>query len=148
MIRHATLCALFLALCACDSESPTDSGGAGIYRHSGNEQRGAVGTLLPSELTVFVAGPATETYWFAGDIDEVRIWSVARTAAQIRLDMYHHVDAQGGLIGYWPFDDGGGLTAADLSGQGHDGELTNCQGSGYPTWVPGVFTEVDTTGGE
>ncbi|MFH1571205.1 MAG: hypothetical protein ABIL09_24670 [Gemmatimonadota bacterium] len=69
------------------------------------------------------------------------------TVEELRLDMHHHVESQEGLIGYWPFDDGGGLTAADLSGQGRDGELTNYQGSGYPAWVPGVFTEIDTTGG-
>ncbi len=93
------------------------------------------------------AGTATDHYWFSSDLDEVRIWSTARTEEQLRAHMHHHVEAQPGLIGYWPCDDGTGLTAKDISGNGHHGHLTNYEGSGYPTWVPGVFTQVDTTGG-
>jgi len=92
------------------------------------------------------AGTMTEAYWFCGDMDEVRIWSVARTSDELRTDMYHSIEAQSGLTAYWPFDDGGGLTAADQSGHGYDGQLTNYKGSGYPTWVPGVFTEIDAPG--
>ena len=42
--------------------------------------------------------------------------------------------AMGGLVGYWPFDEGSGNVAADASGNGNDGELV-----GNPTWVAGNF---------
>lgn len=42
--------------------------------------------------------------------------------------------AEDGLVGYWSFDEGAGKTAADVSGNGHDGKFT-----GAPKWVDGKF---------
>ncbi|MCY4403611.1 MAG: LamG domain-containing protein [Candidatus Poribacteria bacterium] len=42
--------------------------------------------------------------------------------------------AEDGLIGYWAFDEGAGKTAADVSGNGHNGEF-----AGAPKWVDGKF---------
>ncbi|MCZ7644597.1 MAG: tandem-95 repeat protein [Planctomycetota bacterium] len=42
--------------------------------------------------------------------------------------------AQGGPIAHWSFDEGAGTTAADSSGNGHNGTLQN-----GPTWVPGII---------
>ncbi len=45
-----------------------------------------------------------------------------------------------GLIGWWPFDEGGGSTTADLSGNNNTGSLCSsgsCPGSTPPTWVSG-----------
>ena len=39
-----------------------------------------------------------------------------------------------GLVAYWDFDENGGGTANDRSGNGHDGELV-----GDPEWVEGAF---------
>jgi hypothetical protein len=39
-----------------------------------------------------------------------------------------------GLVGHWWFDEGGGTTAADASGNGNDGTLVS-----GPTWSPGQF---------
>ncbi|MEW6752184.1 MAG: LamG domain-containing protein [Candidatus Latescibacterota bacterium] len=80
--------------------------------------------------------------WMTGLIDEVRIWEVARTPEQLMADMRRPVEAQPGLIGYWPLDDGQGLVAVDRSGRGQDGTLGNHRGSGRPQWVPGVFHEL------
>lgn len=91
------------------------------------------------------AGTATVDEWFSGTIDEVRIWSVARSAEQLRADMLHPIAPQSGLLGYWRFDEGIGGTTADVSGNEHTGTLTNYDGYGLPQWVPGVFTQIDTT---
>ena len=42
--------------------------------------------------------------------------------------------AEDGLVGYWSFDEGNGKTAADITGNGHDGEF-----AGDPKWVAGKF---------
>lgn len=44
------------------------------------------------------------------------------------------VKAQGGLVGYWKFDEGSGDTAADTSGNGNTGTLVN-----GPVWVDGRY---------
>ncbi|MFA6112311.1 MAG: LamG-like jellyroll fold domain-containing protein, partial [Candidatus Latescibacterota bacterium] len=86
------------------------------------------------------AGSDTGPYWFGGVLDEVRLWNVARTQAQLQADMNHEIAApQAGLVGYWRFNEGNGATTADLSGNNHTGTLTNYYGSGTPQWVARPF---------
>jgi hypothetical protein len=57
----------------------------------------------------------------SGEIDELRIWNIARTQEEIKASM--HTTLKGddaGLIGYWNFDNG---TAKDRSNNRHDGTL-------------------------
>ena len=57
--------------------------------------------------------------YFHGDIDEIRIWNVARSPEQLRAAMNGRLSGkEPGLVAYWPFDDG---TAKDLSGNGNNG---------------------------
>ena len=42
--------------------------------------------------------------------------------------------AEDGLVAYWPFDEGKGKEAMDVTGNGHDGELVDS-----PKWVEGKF---------
>ena len=42
--------------------------------------------------------------------------------------------AEDGLVAYWPFDEGKGKEAIDITGNGHDGEFV-----GSPKWVDGKF---------
>ena len=42
--------------------------------------------------------------------------------------------AEEGLVAYWPFDEGTGKTAEDVTGNGHDGKF-----AGAPKWVDGKF---------
>jgi hypothetical protein len=71
---------------------------------------------------------------FFGTIDEMRVWRVERSAADIRktLDTYSsaalakHPD----LVAYWTFDEGAGRIVRDQSGHGNDLVLTH-----EPHWV-------------
>ena len=42
--------------------------------------------------------------------------------------------AEDGLVAYWPFDEGKGKVAMDITGNGHDGDI-----DGNPKWVEGKF---------
>jgi hypothetical protein len=56
---------------------------------------------------------------FRGLMDEVRIWSVARSGDQIRKTMNQSVPPDSkGLAAYWKFDERGGPVVQDASGQG------------------------------
>ena len=63
--------------------------------------------------------------FFAGIMDEVRIWSVARSQAQIQGSMNTEMTSPtANLAGRWGLDEGTGSTIADSSGNGierHDG---------------------------
>ena len=54
---------------------------------------------------------------FNGLVDEVRVWTVARTAGEILTDMKKPVAANTPqLAAYWRFDEGAGTTTADAKG--------------------------------
>ena len=54
--------------------------------------------------------------FFYGNLDEVRIWSAARSAAQIQADYNHPLSGtEPGLIACWHFDEGIGPVAYDAS---------------------------------
>jgi hypothetical protein len=81
----------------------------------------------------------TAVEFFPGVIDETRIWSVARTAAEINDGMLISLAGnEPGLVGYWQFDEGSGTTVADATGN-NNGEFVN-----DPEWVasdiPGFVT--------
>jgi hypothetical protein len=68
---------------------------------------------------------------FTGTIDEVRVWNVARTGAQIAAAMDETINpSDATLVSYWRFDDGSGLTASDEEGR-YPGTLV-----AGPVWVP------------
>jgi len=60
-----------------------------------------------------------------GEIDEVRVWNVARTQKQIRQWMNRRIWGHPeGLVGYWRMDDPlKSRTAKDYSGNENDGTL-------------------------
>ncbi len=64
--------------------------------------------------------------FFNGVIDEVRLWSTALNADQIRGNMHlTRSGTESGLIGYWQFNEGTGVTAYDLAAGGNEGALAN-----------------------
>lgn len=76
--------------------------------------------------------------WLYGKIDEVRIWSVVRSAAEIQQDLSEcTAGAAAGLAGYWPLNDGAGQTATDVSGNGNHGQLGATAGVDVndPAWA-------------
>ena len=74
---------------------------------------------------------------FSGQMDEVRLWDHARTPAEIVADVNRRMAGdEPGLAGYWPLDDGFGLTAADLGPFGQDGTLGKSPGGSSPAATP------------
>lgn len=91
-----------------------------------------IGTLMRNTL----AHP------FQGQIDEVRLWDVARSEADIRADMNRSLAGnEAGLIGYWPLNEGQGADTQDDSINDNAGSLGGGNGILAPQWV-----EVDRDG--
>jgi len=62
---------------------------------------------------------------FYGNIDEVRIWSVARTDLEITINRFRRLESGvPGLIASWRFDESEGTTAFDSSGFGNNATLS------------------------
>jgi hypothetical protein len=132
----------------------------GVFAERGlrkNEWEHVAATYDGSEMTLFLNGNAMETQEehgnvlnasfvflgrhqdsFNGLIDEVRVWNVARTQAQIQADMNRSLRGdEPGLVGYWRLDEGSGQAILDSSSRGNDGRLgsTNGPDGNDPTWV-------------
>lgn len=61
---------------------------------------------------------------FHGLIDEIRIWNIARSQAQIQADMNRMLNGdEPGLVGYWRLDEGSGQAVLDSSPNQNDGRL-------------------------
>lgn len=71
---------------------------------------------------------------FSGSIDEVRIWSVARTQAQIQSTMNNCLQGSwSGLLASYSFEEGSGGTVSDRTGNGYNGTLVSS-----PSWTTGI----------
>jgi Concanavalin A-like lectin/glucanases superfamily len=81
---------------------------------------------LTAQPNMTIGGNALDNRYFAGLIDEVRAWNVVRTAAEIASTMHQRLTGkEPGLVGYWRFDEGSGITAADASQNAPDGASSN-----------------------
>jgi hypothetical protein len=73
--------------------------------------------------------------YFKGVLDEVRIWGIARSQADIQAAMNAELTgAETGLRGYWRFNEGAGTLADDSSSYSNNGTLLNGAGWVQVTW--------------
>ncbi|MCX7891791.1 MAG: Ig-like domain-containing protein [Burkholderiales bacterium] len=71
---------------------------------------------------------------FAGVVDEVRLWTVARGQADIRADMARDLTGlEPGLAGLWKFDAATGTRAIDATPNHNDGRLGGLAAPGLET---------------
>ncbi|MBK8784602.1 MAG: tandem-95 repeat protein [Anaerolineales bacterium] len=106
-------------------QAGTANAGAGILPRSDSIQHAAIGTAMTS------AGVAAG--FFAGRIDEVRIWNAARTQAQIQTSMFTEINSGANLVARWGMAEGAGAIINSSVGS-FPGTLTNAPAwhSGYP----------------
>ena len=102
---------------------------------SGATRFGFVGA---ASLATAFNGAQGATDLFAGGIDEVRVWSVARTAAEIDQGRFSQLSGtENNLAFYYDFENGSGTTAIDRSPNGYDG---TCYNATDATWFAGNIT--------
>jgi hypothetical protein len=83
----------------------------------------------------FGENPTFSGRYFNGDIDEVRIWNVARTQEEILQNMSATLTgSEPGLAGYWTMNEGTGTITHDQTSNGNNGTLINMTAA---NWVPG-----------
>ena len=89
------------------------------------------GSTASSTDPLQIGGDSIYGQYFAGLIDEVRVYNVALAAAQIQTDQATPVNpapipaVPSGLVAAYGFDEGSGTTVADASGNGNNGTITN-----------------------
>ncbi len=69
-----------------------------------------------SDLIIGALGNTTKSQWFNGNIDEVRIWNIAKDSATVIRDYQRKVTQdEAGLVAYWNFDEAVGEAIYDQS---------------------------------
>src|SRR5262249_12220203 len=85
-----------------------------------------------------IDGGGSGSRYFDGQISDVSMWNVARSQADIRASMTQPLTGtESGLVGYWPLDEGQGLTAHDLTANANNGTLST-QAPAWSSVVPGL----------
>ena len=97
----------------------------GILENTSNAQAGNI-NYADSWLSIGMYKDDNETNAFDGSLDEVRIWSVARSESEIRSTMCRKlIGNETGLYAYWRLDESVASIAYDASNNNHNGVLTN-----------------------
>ncbi len=94
--------------------------------------------LPPQTTALYIGNRFDAARPFNGIIDEVRIWTVARPAAQIAADRGKPLTgSEAGLLAYYKFDEGSGQTTADATANGLNGQLGSTGGgdANDPVWT-------------
>lgn len=101
-----------------------------IYRNGVLEaQQAASSNFFQHNVPLQIGGADGDA--FSGQIDEFRVWNIARDGTAIAHDVNRRLTgSEPGLMAYYRFDDGAGVTPADSSPSGLNGSLQ--AGS---TWV-------------
>ncbi len=134
---------------------------AGTYDSSSGKQRIFINGVLKKEADRggsliyyngknFVIGAhanQSERY-FDGCIDELRIWNTAKTAAEIRENMFKCLDGdEANLVAYYRFNQSSGSTLPDFTSNGFNGTLTNMtdddwiDSDAFNTWLGGASSD-------
>jgi hypothetical protein len=86
---------------------------------------------LTDQPTLLLGCTLNDQNHFIGKMDEVRIWNVARTEAEISATMHERLTGrEPGLVAYWRFDAPSGVTAVDSSPAKADATI-----AGFLEWV-------------
>jgi hypothetical protein len=132
--------------------------GTSSYLYINGELDNSMTTSLSSFTSAynFILGaspPDIPHRMFDGNMDEVRVWSDARTATEIRDNMMRSLNGdEAGLLAYYRFDHTDGTTLYDYSASGYNGYLTDMDGatdwiagSAFNTWIGGESGSWSTT---
>ena len=124
------------------------SGNGKLYVNGGEEGTWSNGTNTSADRfsigQEYDGSGSTASDFFDGKIDEVAVWNVALSAADV-TSLYNsgnglkasansgNYDNSGDLIGYWKFNEGTGSTLTDNTSNSNNGTLTNMDSSDWVT---------------
>jgi glucose/arabinose dehydrogenase len=94
----------------------------------------AISYTLGANLVMGRHGDLDNRFNLTGQVDELRIWNVAKSSIDISTNYNKELSAQAGLVGYWKFNENTGILVQDSSGNGNTAALQNgtTWQSGFP----------------
>ena len=118
--------------------------GTEVGKNDFKQQNNLLKTTLPFRIGGSHEEDISEHASFAGLIDEVRIWNIARTENEIRSDMNKQLNGdEPGLVGYWKFDKEKDGQIFDSTSNKNDGKLVG--NAKLEPYTRPVFESVEDT---
>jgi hypothetical protein len=100
----------------------------------------ATGTANPggrTPLSAWIGSVDGVSSFYSGDMDEIRVWNIVRSASDIAQEAEGLVPANApGLVAYFKCDGAVGTRVLDSSGNGNDMTLGGGDPARMPTFVP------------
>ena len=129
---------------------------AGVFHAGGNIEIYVDGVLEDTNTTglseingsslFFQIGRTGAFALFKGELDDVRVWNVARSSAEINANKDTCLDGdEAGLNMYFDFEEGMGTIAHDKTANMYDGNLLPGMDETM-AWVTGIIGECNTLG--
>lgn len=97
------------------------------------------GTIKPNTIQFIIGNYNVNDWAWVGQIDEVRVWNVARTAEQISANKDTEIETATGLVARWSFNEGAGTSVYDSTGNGNNGTISGAE------WISGRSFNVAPT---
>lgn len=118
-------------------DNSTDPGEVRLYLNGRFVRSSTPGATINDGVDVLIGARRTSGNTGAGaplngSVDEVRIWNVARTQAEIQADLNKaaYTD-EAGLVAYYTFDEGAPTNVPDITGNGFDGTPVDTEPSDW-----------------
>jgi hypothetical protein len=107
-----------------------------------DKSQAASGTISMSSYSLYFARRDNNTgHKYKGELDDVRLWNIARTLDEILQWKNHELTGEEtGLVGYWKFNEESGNAVYDSSPYANNGSLNNgaarvSSGARITTWL-------------
>ncbi|PJA55072.1 MAG: hypothetical protein CO167_00275, partial [Candidatus Marinimicrobia bacterium CG_4_9_14_3_um_filter_48_9] len=85
-------------------------------------------------LPLYIGSRGGSSLFYNGQMDEVRVWNVARSEADIQANMCKKlVGSESGLVAYYQMTNGSGTTLNDNSSNSNNGTLSNMDNADWVT---------------
>ena len=101
----------------------------GVKVYADTNARGSVN--LSGSNGCYIGKAWDDSRWLPGEISEVRVWNIQRSAEEIAKNPYEVDPHSSGLVAYWKFNEGTGSDIKDHTGNGNNISAVD----GTPTWV-------------
>ncbi len=102
------------------------------------DNSGAITLNTTGQNLVLGASLVNSEFW-NGEIDEIRIWNVARSQAEIQANLRNELTGtESGLLAYFKMSDGAGTSLTDNSTSEHTGTISGASWANYPHVQPTV----------
>lgn len=105
-------------------------------------------TEFPIKIGRLADNGQTQTRYFSGQIDEVRIWNFAKPQAELLAGYNRHISPTStGLVGYWNFNIASGTTVPDQTSSGNTATFNTITLSPNVPFYQATTTPVITANG-